>query len=624
MLYKKSLIALGMSTVLSGLSHSSEVSTEVNTKISPSPSLETISVVSSKINQPLGEMATSVTVLTDQDLKAFGQHSLAETLRAVTSVGVSNSGGVGKNTAVRIRGEEGFRTTVLIDGVELADPSAPQVMPVFDDILTSQIEKVEILRGPQGLLYGADAGGVIRISTTTSEQGINGGIQTRFGKFNTTQYGANIGYANDQSNLYLAATRLNTDGYNAQSADVSNESDGYENQTLHFKGETQLTDTLSARLVIRDVNSDVDFDGCFDNTTFTTIHKCRSESDQQTQRIALKYETDTQNHQLGYSNTDVSRDFFANGLFGFQQSGEIEKLDYLAQFDLGNQRLIGGLEFKEENDQTRSRQQRAIFGEYQYHYQKHWSTTAGIRFDDNDTFGNHTSFRMGTAYLLDVEIPGTLKLKGTYGTGFRAPSIFEQGYNDGAFAFGTAKNLQLREETSQGFDLGMEWYLKSSFVALTHFNQRIEDEIIFDAVGFQGYLQTSGKSRSKGFELEWHHVPISNIKFWGNYTYNDSKTQSGEPRLRRPEHLANLGVNIADTAQTISFNTHIHWEKGAVDIGNVPLDNFAVVNISLRYQVNEILNVNVKIDNLFNRKYEQVVGFNSASRGGYLGTELRF
>lgn len=607
---------LAISVILPIVSHSADIPT--------TPSIETISIVSSKINQPLGEMATSVTVLTEQDLRAFGQISLADALRAVTSVGVSNSGGVGKNTTLRIRGEEGFRTLILIDGVELSDPSAPQVLPIFDDILTSQIERVEILRGPQGLLYGADAGGVIRITSSTAQPGITGGIQTQFGKFNTEQLGANVGYANDNSNLYFAATRLETDGYNAQKTDTSNENDGYENQTLHFKGETALTDNLKASLVIRDVDSEVEYDGCFDSATFATIHACTSKTDQQTARALLSYTTTGQNHQLGYSQTDVSRDFFAKGTFGFSQSGEIEKLDYLAQFELGKQRLIAGFEIEEESNQTISRKQRSLFTEYQYQYLKHWSTTAGIRFDDNDTFGNHTSYRLGSAYLIENSLPGTLKLKGSYGTGFRAPSLFEQSYNDGDFAFGDAKDLQLKEETSRGYDIGLEWFLKDTFVALTRFNQRIQDEIIFDASGFQGYLQTLGTSRSKGYELEWHHLPASNIKLWGNYTYNDSESSTGDPRLRRPKHLSNIGIILANTTNTLSFNTHVHWEKDSVDIGNTPLDDYATVNISAQYQLNSTLLLTAKIDNLLNREYEQVKGFNSAARAGYVGMEWQF
>lgn len=616
MKFKKSLVALSLAATHSSLGYTAEVLS--------TPSIETISVVSSRIEQPLSEMATSVTVLTEAELDAFGQLSLADTLRSVTSIGVSNSGGLGKNTTVRIRGEEGFRTTVLIDGIELADPSAPQISPLFDDLLTSQIQRVEILRGPQGLLYGADAGGVIRITSSQLEQGTTGSVSAQFGAESTQQFGANVGYASDTTQVYFSASKIDSDGFNAQIADTSGEEDGYDNTTLHFKAQTQLTDELSVNLVLRDVDSSVDYDGCFDSETFATIHACVSEAEQETQRLAFNYSIDNYHQELSYSNTEVKRDFFSNGIFGFANEGEIEKFGYIGEFDFDNHRLVTGLESKEESSPTESRDQHAIFAEYHYQYDKRWTTNVGFRYDDNDTFGKHTSYRLGTAYLVESSLPGTLKLKGTFGTGFRAPSLFEQAYNNGDFAFGAAAGLQLKEETSEGFDLGVEWYLDNTFVAVTYFNQTIEDEIQFDAVGFQGYLQTEGESESKGYELEWHHTPLSYLKLWGNYTYNDSETQSGEQRLRRPEHLANLGFTLTDSSGDLSFNANAHWEKDAIDIGGTPLDNFTIVNVSVQYQLNEAVKLNARIDNVFNREYEQVLGFHSASRSAYIGAQWQF
>lgn len=599
---------------------------------STTPTMETISIVSSKISQPRSEMATSVTVLTEQDLAAFGQLSLADSLRSVAAIGVSNSGGLGKTTTLRIRGEEGYRTLVFIDGVELADPSAPQVAPIFDDMLISQIERIEILRGTQGLLYGADAGGVIRIETNSAKPGegtgenggFTGGIQTQFGKFSTEQFGANIGYANDTSSVYLSATQLDTDGYNARTADTSNEADGYENTTLHFKATTEIAGGFTAGLVLRNVDSESEFDGCFDSETFATIHDCVSESDQQTARFTLGYSDEVFSHQFGYSKTDVERDFFSNGVAGTTQEGDIEKADYLANFNIGEHRLTAGFEHEKESTATDDRQQQSLFAEFQYQAAPGWHSTAGMRYDDNDTFGNHTSVRLGTAYLIENVLNGTVKLKATYGTGFRAPSLFEQGYNDGDSAFGEADGLELKEEQSEGFDMGVEWYQQDAFLAITYFDQEIEDEIIFDLALFQGYLQSEGTSESTGIEVEGHMLVTPSIKVWGNYTYNDSETQTGEQRLRRPEHLANLGVSYITYNDRLSLHANIHHERNAIDIGNTPLDNFTTVDVSVQYEVIDDLTLTAEVENLFDREYEQIIGFNSASRAAYAGVKWQF
>lgn len=616
-------LAFAAGSLISSPALASEAESESRTSV-----IETISVVSSKISQPRSEMATSVTVLTEDDLAAFGQLSLADSLRSVAAVGVSNSGGLGKVTTLRIRGEEGYRTLVLIDGVELSDPSAPQVTPVFDDILTSQIERIEVLRGTQGLLYGADAGGVIRIATNSvkpgEHTGFSGGIQSQFGKFSTEQLGANLGYANETSSVYLSATQLDTDGFNSRTDDTSNEADGYENTTLHFKADATIATGLTASLVLRNVDSEVEFDGCFDSVTFATIHDCLSESDQQTARVALTYSDDVGSHQFGYSNTDVERDFFSNGVAGTQQQGEIEKLDYLANFNLGAHRLTAGFEHEKESTATDDRQQQSLFAEFQYQAMPGWHSTVGVRYDENDTFGAHTSVRLGSAYLINNVFNGTVKLKAAYGTGFRAPSLFEQGYNDGDFAFGEAAGLQLTEEQSEGFDVGAEWYQDDAFLAITYFDQEIEDEIIFDVALFQGYLQTPGTSQSSGFEVEGHFLATPSVKVWANYTYNDSETQTGEQRLRRPEQLANLGITYITNNDRLRLNANLHHERDAIDIGSTPLDNFTTVDVSVQYEVIDDLTLSAEIENLFDREYQQIIGFNSANRAAYAGVKWQF
>lgn len=586
--------------------------------------IEVLSVVSSRIGIADQAMASSVTVLTEDDIAALGNLTLTDILRQTPSVGVSNSGGLGKLTTLRIRGEEGFRTKLFIDDVEITDPSAPQIAPVFDDLLSSHISRIEILRGVQGLTYGADAGGIVRVYSRQAEEGTSAGLAVETGKFDTQTFSGNAGWSNKTSGVSLSATSLETDGFNAQSSDVSGEHDGYDNTTVHLSGWTQLTDALRLSGVFRSAEGDNEYDGCFDNSTFAPTNNCLTESQQRTARIALDYQQDNQQHQLAVSRTKIERDFINNGEFGFQNAGSQEQASYLGAIELNQTNLAFGAEYeREEIDTTgESRNQKSLFTQWQQSFSQGVSTHVGVRYDDNETFGSFTSYRVGGRY----PVAGSgVTFKAGLGTGFRAPSLFEQAYNDGPFSFGDAAGLQLNEEQSQGWDLGFEFRNNTGFEAeLVYFNQQIEDEILFDNAAFQGYLQAQGESESRGVELSVEHTVNSHWYWWGNYTYNDTETVTGEPRLRRPKHKANLGLTSTWLNSRLQVTTSVRSVRDAVDIGGVALDDYTLVNANLRYQATMRMAFNLRAENLTDRDYQEVAGFNSAERALYAGISLNY
>lgn len=589
--------------------------------------LESITVVSSRVAIPLKELATSVEIIDEQEIAALANFSVADILRTATSVGVSNAGGQGKTTTLRIRGEEGYRTKLFIDGVPLSDPSAPQVAPIFDDILSNHIESIEILRGSQGLAYGADAGGIISINTHSSDDGFHGSVGALTGRYNTTLVNADLAFGNKRGGIFLAAADLNTDGFNAQTVDVDGDADGYENTSLHLKGQIHLTSNLSAKIVLRQVDGENEYDGCFDNVTFAPIHACKSQSQNTTSRLSVDYQTDFQSHSVGIAKTDVKRDFFSNEQFSYASEGETEKFDYVGRFENDNQRVVYGVDIEKQRiiASNLERYQRGAFAEYQHSWQQSLYVNIGLRHDDNDTFGSENSIRLGGAYLLPLSSQHTVKLKSTYGTGFRAPSLYEQDYNDGPFAYGDAAGLQLKQEQSKGFDFGAEFYSNSGLSAeLVVFKQTIENEIFYDLVGYQGYLQGSGQSRSKGFELSAKQ-PLSNAHhLWANYTYNDTETAAGDQRLRRPRHSANVGLRSAWLDDQLTVNIHIRAVRDAYDIGNTKLDSYVVANLSANYKLTDNITATTKIENLFDREYQEVATYNTSGSAAYFAIQARY
>ncbi len=182
---------------------------------------EEIVVTGSIIPVPKREIGTAVSVIDAQEIELRGYDDLSAVLRTQPGVTVTNLGGVGKATVLRIRGEEGYRTQLIVDGVKAVDPSGTQAGPGFDNLLaTDDLARVEILRGPQGFIYGADAGGVVNVITGRGEGPFGGRVSVEGGTLGTRRVSAAASAGDARGDYFLSATDYRTDGFNAQTDDT--------------------------------------------------------------------------------------------------------------------------------------------------------------------------------------------------------------------------------------------------------------------------------------------------------------------------------------------------------------------------------------------------------------------
>lgn len=587
--------------------------------------LEEIIVVANRAPVPLKQIGISVSVLNQADIAARGNQTITDVIRQLPAVGASRAGGVGAATSIRIRGEEGFRTLVRFDGLKLADPSGVQVLPQMEHIVSSGIDRVEVLRGPQGLSFGADAGGVINITSRQGSQGLQGNLDTQTGSFGTTQVAGNLSGGNSLADFFISASSLSSDGFNArESDDVRRDDDGYDNDTIHARFGLNVTENIRLDLVHRDVDADSQFDGCFGGD-----NDCNSIYELQATRLAAVYSNEQMNHSLAYSTTESDRDSLALGVSTFASLGELTRWEYVGQLNsLEGIDLVFGADLEEENNNGVTRDNAGYYVEALSDFSDTLFFTAGVRQDDNDDFGEHTSYRATAAYLLDLGSSNTLKFKTSFGTGFRAPAPSEVAYNAGAFASPPASLVTLKEENSEGFEIGVEYYGGSRIkLEATYFDQEIEDAIFFDLAGFSGYLQDIGTSVSQGVELSGNIDLSDQWILQANYTFNDTERPNGEQRVRRPENLMNIGISYNSRNDRLHFNAFYRSSADSIDEVRgslVSLDNFGVMDINATYTLNDNVELYARIENVLDEEYQEIFDFNSADRGSYVGLRLNF
>jgi vitamin B12 transporter len=411
---------------------------------------------------PLDEIGTAVTVVTNAELRAQQTRMAAEVLRSLPGVDVSQTGSPGGKTQVRIRGAEANHTVVYIDGIEANDVNDGD----FDwsNVTTDNIEQIEVIRGAQSGLYGANAiGGVINIITKGGRGPITATGRIEGGSFNTQDVAARISGGTDKLWLSLSAEYRGATGFNV--APQGDENDPWHNSTVNFRGGVALTEGMTLDVVLRDTKKLVNFDEA--PTTFPIVSLVAFDApDVQNTHLFLggvNWRWDlfdgafTQIIRANRNETDnASVDTFGPSL----NRGEMEKINYLATYRLGlfsTKHIFSGLVEKEEEHFTpssdfveRSRERESYVAAYRGEYFDRVFTDASVRKDDNKPFVDFTTWHADVSLSLK-EI--ALRPHASVGTGVALPGMFEQ------FGFVAATfvgNPNLKAEQSFSWDAGAE------------------------------------------------------------------------------------------------------------------------------------------------------------------------
>jgi vitamin B12 transporter len=610
-----------------------------------------IVVTASRIATPLKEIATSVTIITKQELEQTKKVTVIEVLQEVLGISILQSGPVGSSASVMLRGANSEHTLVMIDGVEVNDPITPARTYDFSHLRVEGIERIEILRGPQSTLYGSDAmAGVINIITKKGQGKPRFHLSSLRGSYGT--FSGTAGLTGNMERLHYSfwASSLTSQGFSAANAALegNTEADGYKNLSLSARAGYKASDNIdldfSARFI--DTKSDIDnYGSAFgdDPNNIQTYDSLYLKGHIRGLFLKNRWE---QKLTLSYVNSDRETDNPTDEQHPFDADRSLYKSS-LIKLDWQNNLFL-----HKSNTLTFGAEYQREQGESSYHSESVWGPstsffplkkahntgiyiqdqmrlagmffmTAGIRLDTHSQSGRSTTYRIAPAFFIQ---PTNTKLKATFGTGFKSPSLYQL-YAPGNI-WGPIGNENLKPEEATSWDMGIEQDLWDGKVRLggAYFSNRFENLMEYDYT--QGYINIA-KASSKGVELFLEFAPAENLAFSVSYSNIVAKNQNtGESLLRRPKDkfTANLNARFLAKARLRLSLTHIGARDDQEWIDwistRVQMDPFSLLNCTISWDILPNIQLYIRMENILDQQYELIKGYGTPGLSAYGGFKI--
>lgn len=431
---------------------------------------EGIVVSATKIETPVNEIGSSVTLIPAEEIERKQERTLPDVLRTVPGLNVVQTGGPGGKTSLFTRGTNSNHTKVLIDGIDANDPSQDGVFD-FGQVLTSDIAQVEVLRGPQSSLYGSDAlGGVVSIVTKQGEGPPQFRAMLEGGSFGTFNQSASLSGSVSRFHYAFNVAHFLADDTPVTPLDLlppgrKRINDSYENTTLSTKLGVYVTDTFKLSAVARYTDSTLFFTG--EDFSFFPSVPAADQSEQNARQLFTRGQAELTLFDgafknlfgIGYTNyrTTIQAPDTGFGLPPLNiNHGDHLKFDWQGNIELakGHVLVLGAEDYNDrliDSPISAENSNAAGFAELQSEVLPRLFTAASVRYDNNERFGDKITWRVAPAYI----VPQTnTKLKASYGTGFKAPSLTQLFVSFPAFNF--FANPDLQPEESEGYDIGFE------------------------------------------------------------------------------------------------------------------------------------------------------------------------
>ena len=579
-------------------------------------------VSAARVQLPVDAVGDDAVVITQEQIKRYGFTSIADVLKFFSGIAISSNGGPGQPTNVFLQGFQSKYVLVMIDGVPVYDPSTPEGNANFHYLDLSNVEKIEVIKGPQSALYGSEAvAGIINIITKEPKKkkfslSLEGG---KYKTFKENLYGA---LKLKNGFLSLSFENFKTNGFSATNSDSSNydpDADGYRYKTGWFSFGWNPTDSVRITGNLKAKQGSADYDSSWtpgpDKNNFSNFFANLNLDAALSDSALLKV-------KFG-SNSDY-RDYDSISKF----KGDVRYFSLQPVYYINQSLFVtGGVNYRQELAQFpdyHSANLRSLFAEVHGGYLG-LKGTAAVRRDFHSSFGDKTTYKLSLAYDLGVT---DTTLKATYGTGFRAPSLYQ--------LYGIGGNPDLKAETSEGWTLGLTQRLSKSLglkgqLSFTYFKHHVWNGIVADNFRWIN----NQKVLTEGAELGAKLKPLSFLELYGNYTHLRAKEFDGsswKKLPRRPKFTYTLGFNayygkLSFSAWALHYSDRedVYYKPPQYIVKEIKtLGGFTTYNCYASYEVAKGVKLFAKGVNLTDKRYQLAYGYNAMGRALFVGSSFTF
>jgi vitamin B12 transporter len=616
--------------------------TEHATQQNPRQLDDSIVVIANRHATPASRVGSAVTTLSRDDFTLTQTGQTIDLLATLPSVDVVSSGGFGGATSIYMRGANSHHTLVFVDGVKQNDPGNLNGAFDFAHLNSADIDRIEILRGSQSVLYGSDAiGGVIDIRTRRGYGKPSVELQAEVGSYSTYRESLRFSGGTRRVSYSLFGSRVDSDGFSSSREAIGpTETDGYENSELSGHLSYAVDNGVQVDLGGRYIEGVTDIDqtdGVLDDTNYRNWTTTRNFAVSVSRKKSISFWQPSL--QIDYARSklvshDYEDDEHVDQWSYLRSDGERISLESRNLFALSadNDLTVGGRaeweEFKNDLESIHPiwgasadvipTNENRLSGAYvldEHTVAGRLFVTLGLRFDDHQVFGGHSTVRATGAYL----VPGTtVKLRGSYSTGYKSPSLYQLFHE----LWG---NRDLKPEESETIEFGFDLDLLSDALtaSVTLYQTDFTELISLDAMTWKPNNIES--AASDGYEVSISGE-FAETQVRANYSFADIRNETegdSAPILRRPKHKASLSINRAITDRfAAALKLRVVGTRYDTDFRTyttVEMSPFATVGLAGSYELFDDLSVRLRIENLLDQKYEEIITYATSGRAVYIG-----